>query len=170
MSQRAEVRKTRRSYPERKSKFYGRIQELAGRYSVIAVSSLHKVRARQLSEIRRKLRGNVIMIGAKNKLAMKAMREAGVRGIDDLEGYFKEQSMLIFTDMNPFELQSVLEKSKVDMPARAGDVASSDIVVPSGNTGLQPGPVLSSFKQFKIPTRIESGSIFISSDTVVARP
>ena len=70
--------------------------------------------------------------------------------------------------MNPFRLYLSLEKSKVNLPARAGDIATSDIVIPSGSTGIPPGPVLSEFKEAGVQTRIEAGSIYVSRDTVVA--
>jgi Ribosomal protein L10 len=158
-----------RRYGGKKGELYAKLQRLPREYSVIGVSKLYKVKASLINEVRRKLRGKVVMLGIKNRLALKALREAGLEGVDQLEPYLRGQTMLIFTNMNPFELGLLLEKSKVEMPAKAGDVATSDIVVPSGNTGLQPGPVLSSFKQFKIPTRIESGSIFVTQDTVVAK-
>jgi large subunit ribosomal protein L10 len=62
-----------------------------------------------------------------------------------------------------------LEKSKVNLPARAGDIATSDITIPAGSTGIPPGPVLSEFKEAGVQTRIEAGSIFVSRDSVVAR-
>jgi len=168
MSAQQTATRTRR-YPERKVRMYKRIQELAQQYSVIASSKLYKVRAAQLNEIRKRLRGKAVLYGIKNKLAAKALRELGLANIDEFIKRFDGQTLLIFTNMNPFELQLLLEKSKVDMPARPGDVAPTDIVVPSGNTGIPPGPILSTFKQFKIPTRIESGSIVIAKDTVVAK-
>jgi large subunit ribosomal protein L10 len=71
--------------------------------------------------------------------------------------------------MNPYELILFLNKNKVRVPAKGGDNASSDIIVPAGNTGLQPGPVISEFNEAKVPTRIEAGSIFVAKDTVVVR-
>jgi large subunit ribosomal protein L10 len=41
-------------------------------------------------------------------------------------------------------------------------------MIPGGNTGLQPGPVISEFGAVKIQTRIESGSIWVARDTIVA--
>jgi large subunit ribosomal protein L10 len=70
--------------------------------------------------------------------------------------------------MNPYELILFLNKNKVRVPAKGGDVATSDIMIPAGNTGLQPGPVISEFNEAKVQTRIEGGSIFVAKDTVVA--
>jgi large subunit ribosomal protein L10 len=40
-------------------------------------------------------------------------------------------------------------------------------MIPGGNTGLQPGPVISEFNEAKVKTRIEGGSIFVAEDTIV---
>jgi large subunit ribosomal protein L10 len=53
--------------------------------------------------------------------------------------------------------------------AKGGDIATSDIIIPAGNTGIPPGPVISEFGEVKVPTKIESGSIWIANDTVVAQ-
>jgi len=42
-------------------------------------------------------------------------------------------------------------------------------VVSAGNTGLQPGPILSKFGAAKIPTKIQDGSVWIAKDTVAAK-
>ena len=77
--------------------------------------------------------------------------------------------VLIFTQLNPFELILFLNKNKVRVPAKGGDMATGEIMIPAGNTGLQPGPVISEFNEAKVQTRIEGGSIFIAKDTIVAR-
>src|SRR5208282_3741018 len=66
------------------------------------------------------------------------------------------------------ELIIFLNKNKVRVPAKGGDIATSEIMVQAGNTGLQPGPVISEFNEAKVQTRIEGGSIFIAKDTIVA--
>jgi len=53
--------------------------------------------------------------------------------------------------------------------AKAGDVASWDVVVPAGNTGLPPGPIISQLSGVGLPTRIESGSVWINRDTLVVK-
>ena len=44
-----------------------------------------------------------------------------------------------------------------------------DVVVPAGNTGQPPGPVISQLNAAGLPTRIESGSVWVSKDTLVVR-
>jgi large subunit ribosomal protein L10 len=148
---------------------YERLKEYARHYKVIALVKMSNVRSMQLMQIRKILANDAKMIMVKNRLAVKALLEAGIKGVDKLIKELEGQNLLIFTNMNPFKLQMLLEKNKVYLPAKGGDVASEDIVVPAGNTGLAPGPILSEFREAKIPTKIEEGTVWIAKDTVVAR-
>ena len=71
----------------------------------------------------------------------------------------------MFTNMSPFKLNVLLGKNKVQLTARGGDIASIDVVVPPKNTGIAPGPMLTEFKENKIPTKIDQGTIWILKET-----
>lgn len=152
-----------------KKEIFDDLIELLNKYSVIAVADLQKVRSSQIQEIRKKLRGKAELIVAKNTILRKAAEKAAGQKAkvnlfaDSLIG----SRVLIFTQMNPFELIIFLNKNKVRVPAKGGDIATSDIMIPGGNTGLQPGPVISEFNEAKVQTRIEGGSIFVAKDTIV---
>jgi len=154
-----------------KKEIFDDLTELLGKYSVIAVADLQKVRSSQIQEIRKKLRGKADFMVAKNTILRKAAeRAAGSReNVDKFAQSLTGSKVLIFTQMNPYELIIFLNKNKVRVPAKGGDLATSDIMVPAGNTGLQPGPVISEFNEAKVQTRIEGGSIFVAKDTVVVK-
>ncbi|MEM2942788.1 MAG: 50S ribosomal protein L10 [Candidatus Bathyarchaeia archaeon] len=140
-------------------------------YQVMAAADLHGVRSTQIQEMRKTLRGRAQMLIVKNTLLKKAGEEleAKKKGLKRFVDSLSGPVALLFTDMNPFELILFLNKNKVKVPAKGGDVATGDIIVSAGNTGLPPGPIISEFGEVKIPTKIESGSIWISRDTLVAR-
>ena len=161
---------TRTSYPEAKLEKIDRVEKLAREYDTLIVTKLFKVRAGQLMQLRKNFRNELVMLVAKNKIASLALKKIGLKNSEKLVSKLEGQNALIFTNMNPFRLYLVLEKSKVNLPARAGDIATEDILVPAGNTGIAPGPVLSEFKEANVQTRIESGSIFVSKDSIVAHP
>lgn len=152
-----------------KSEKVKEIKDLLACYRALGIADLHKVRAQQLQEIRRKLEGIAKLKVYKNTLVERALRDMGYTNIDHLKKYMQGSNVYIFTNYNPFKLALLLEKSKVRVPAKAGDIATEDIIVPAGNTGLPPGPVISQLNAVGIPTRIESGSVWVSKDTVVAR-
>ena len=152
-----------------KKEIFDDLTDLLNRYSVIAVADLQKVRSSQIQEIRKKLRGKAELVVAKNTILRKATEKAASSKtkVDQFAQSLTGSKVLIFTQMNPFELIIFLNKNKVRVPAKGGDVATGDIMVPAGNTGLQPGPVISEFNEAKVQTRIEAGSIFVAKDTVV---
>ncbi len=158
-----------RSYNQRKVSTVETISELAKSHKVIMVSRLNKVRAAQLMSLRRNFRNQLRILVAKNNIASLGLMKSGREGITDFVKNLEGQNALIFTDIDPFRLFIALEKNKVNLAARAGDIATDDVIVGAGNTGLPPGPILSEFKEAGVPTRIDTGSIWVSKDTVILR-
>lgn len=161
---------TVRIYKPRKVQGLERIAEVAKKRKVIAVAKIGKVRAAQIMGLKKNFRSQLDIVVPKNTLAKMALSKLKLPNIDELLKELKGQNALIFTEMDPFKLYLILQKGRVNLPARAGDIATDEIIVPAGNTGIPPGPVLSEFKEAKVPTRIETGSIFVTKDTIVAKP
>lgn len=163
--------KTRRThYPKRKQKLYQELQQLPKTYKVIALSSMAKVRAAQLMNVRKKFHKEILIKIIKNKVTQKSFETvAGIKGLAELSSKLEGQCALMFTNVSPFKLNLIFDKNKVYLAAKVGDVTRKDIVVSAGNTALSPGPVLSEFKQANVPTKIDQGTIWVSKDTTVAR-
>ncbi len=153
----------------KKAEAVERVSELARKYPVLAVTSLSKVRASQLMAVRKALRGHAEVFVVKNTLTILGLQKAGIKNADQLLSRLTGQNALIFSTYDPFKLFLTLDKSKVYLPARAGDVAPEDIIVPAGNTGLPAGPILSEFREASIQTKIEGGSIWVNRDSVAVK-
>jgi len=139
-------------------------------YNALGIASLQKVRAAQLQKLRKKLEKSAYLRVVKNSLIKRAVSEAKDKvGIENLEEYLAGPNLFLFTNLNPFKLVILLEKSRVTAKARAGDVAAFDVIVPAGNTGLAPGPIISQFTAVGLRTRIESGSVWVSKATLVVK-
>lgn len=160
-----------RPAPERKRRLVEEIKGYIRSHRYLIVADLYKVRTAQLQELRRMLMGQALIKILKNTLVSRAIDDVKEekRGLEALEAYLCGQSIFIFTNENPFELARLVERFKVKALPAPGDVATSDIVVPAGNTGMPPGPIISTMSSLGIPTRIEAGSIWVARDTVVAR-
>lgn len=138
-------------------------------YKALGIASLQKVRAAQLQELRRKLKGSVTLRVIKNTIVRRAVAECKNKpGLESLEKHLTGSNILLFTNLSPFTLALLLHKNKVKATAKAGDIAAEDVIVSTGNTGLPPGPIISQLGSVGIPTRIESGSVWITRDTLVA--
>jgi len=162
---------TRKHYPKKKRLMYEELQRIPAEYNVIALSKMSKVRAAQLMMIRKKFRNDIRIKIVKNKVAIRAFEKVkDVAGIENLRDQLEGQCALIFTNINPFKLNLIFAQNKVFLPAKGGDIATKEIFVPSGNTGITPGPVLSEFKTANVPTKIDQGTIWVTKDTLVAKP
>jgi large subunit ribosomal protein L10 len=145
------------------------IKELLKGYKSIGLASLQKVRAAQLQALKKKLAGDVYMKVLKNtltKLALEGMDDADLK---KLEEHLEGANLFLFTDLNPFKLALLLEHGKVKTTAKSGDISAMDVVIPEGSTGQPPGPIISQLNAVGLPTRIESGSVWVSKDTLVVR-
>ena len=146
------------------------IKNLLQKHKAVGVASLQKVRAAQLQELRRKLEKNAYLRVVKNTIIKRAIAECKDKpGLENLEESLGGSNMFLFTNLNPFKLVLLLEKSRVKTTAKAGDVAAFDVIIPAGTTGLPPGPIISQFTAVGLPTRIEAGSVWVSRETMVAR-
>ena len=159
------MHENRTKYPKKKAQMYQLLQELPKKYNVTALVRMEKVRASQLLPLRKKLQGEVEIISIKDKVAIKSLEKLDMPGIEKLKEKLTGQCVFMFTNMSPFKLNVLLGKNKVLLIARGGDIASLDVVVPPKNTGIAPGPMLTEFKENKIPTKIDQGTIWILKET-----
>jgi len=157
--------KNRTKFPQKKAQMYQQMQELPKKYSVMALVRMEKVRASQLLPLRKKLLGEVEIVSIKDKIAKKAFEKLDVPGAEKMKEMLTGQCVFMFTNMSPFKLNVLLGKNKVFLAARGGNIASIDVVVPPKNTGIAPGPMLTEFKDNKIPTKIDQGTIWILRET-----
>lgn len=170
MASQVEVDTQRKNYPKKKRILYQELQQLPGTYDVIALSKMSKVRATQLMTIRKKFRNEIKIRVIKNRVAQRAFEKLNNRpGLDYLSKELEGQCALLFTNISPFKLNLIFDKNKVFLPAKGGDIATKDIIIPAGNTGISPGPVLSEFKEANVSTKIDQGTIWVGKDTVVVR-
>ncbi len=145
------------------------IKDIFKEYKSVGIASLRKVRASQLQELKKTMKGQVYLRVLKNTLIKLALDEMNREELKKLEEYLEGSNVFLFTDLNPFKLAIMLEKGKVKTTAKANDIAAFDVVIPATNTGQPPGPVISQLNAVGLPTRIENGSVWVSKDTLVVR-
>ena len=159
------MHENRTKYPKRKTQLYQQLQEMPKKYDVVALVRMEKVRSSQLLPLRKKFKGEVEIMSIKDKVAKKALETLDIPGIKNIIEDLTGQCLFMFTNMSPFKLNVLLGKNKILLLARAGDIASKDIVIPAKNTGVAPGPILTDFKEAGVPTKIDQGTIWITKDT-----
>jgi len=155
---------------QQKVKEVKEITDLINKYKVVGIANLQKVRAAQMQEFKKNLAQKVYMRVMKNTLIKLAIENCKEKpDLKKLEEHLQGSNVYIFTDEDPFKLALILERGKVKTTAKTGDLAAFDVVVPAGNTGQPPGPIISQLNAVGLPTRIESGSVWINKDTLVVK-
>ncbi len=146
------------------------ITQLIKQHKAIGIAGLQKVRAAQLQQFKKNLADKVYMRVIKNTLIKMAIENCKEKPeLNRLMDHLAGSNVYLFTDLSPFRLALILERGKVKTTAKAGDVAAFDVIIPAGNTGQPPGPIISQLNAVGLPTRIESGSVWINKDTLVVR-
>ncbi len=158
-------------YPEKKVRAIEEAMELLRKYRYVVVVDIHGVSNRVLKEYRLKLRRiGSVMKHFKNTLFRIAILRVFGEVTPEVDKVLYGENIFVFTNMNPIEFLFWVEENAVRREAKPGDIAEFEIVIPAGNTGLTPGPILSKFGKLRVPTRVQGGKIWVVKDTVVAKP
>ncbi|MFP4633888.1 MAG: 50S ribosomal protein L10 [Candidatus Aenigmatarchaeota archaeon] len=152
---------------EWKKKEVEELKQLLEDHPVVGVTSMYKIPAAQLQEMRKDLHGKAKIKMSRKTLMKIALDEADVEGGDKLKDHLKGEAAFIFTEMNPFKLYSYLQENKSSAPAQAGDIAPNDITIPEGGTGIDPGPAIGKLQNAGIKTSIDEGEIQVAEESKI---
>ncbi|WP_152041819.1 50S ribosomal protein L10 [Salinigranum salinum] len=161
----SEARKTE-TIPQWKREEVDELVEFVDSYQSVGVVRVTGIPSRQLQNMRRDLHGTAAVRMSRNTLMERALAEVD-DGLETLSDYLAGEVALIGTDDNPFGLFKELEASKTPAPINAGEVAPNEIVIPEGDTGVDPGPFVGELQQVGAAARIMDGSIHVTEDSTV---
>ncbi|CAI0443592.1 unnamed protein product [Linum tenue] len=152
------------SKADKKLAYDSKMCQLLDDYSQVLVVAADNVGSTQLQSIRKGLRGDSVVLMGKNTMMKRTIRvhsgKSGNRAILNLLPLLQGNVGLIFTRGDLKEVREEIGKYKVGAPARVGLIAPIDVVVPPGNTGLDPSQT-SFFQVLNIPTKINKGTVEI---------
>lgn len=152
------------SKADKKIAYDQKLCQLLDEYSQVLIAAADNVGSNQLQNIRKGLRGDSIVLMGKNTMMKRTIRvhseKTGNEAILNLIPLLIGNVGLIFTKGDLKEVSEEVAKYKVGAPARVGLVAPVDVVVPPGNTGLDPSQT-SFFQVLNIPTKINKGTVEI---------
>ena len=154
--------------PEWKVRDVEELIEMISKSRVVGVVGVREIPADNLQQMRGSLRGNVEIRMVRNTIARRAL-EASAPEIRPLAEFIEDQTALLFSNDNPFKLNSLLVKGKQPMPIKAGARAPKDIVIEAGVTSFSPGPMVGKLQAAGIPAAIKSGKVVINQKITLAK-
>ena len=140
-------------------------------YPVVAIVDMEGIPGQQIQSMRAGLRAHAKLKMTKDKLILLALDEISKEkpGIADLKDAVHGQCAVVTTDIDSFKLFKKLESTKTAAPAKEGQLAPYDIVVPKGPTPFGPGPIIGELQKIGIPAAIEAGKIAVKKDTTLVK-
>ena len=164
-------------FSEKKVAYIQKMGDLLSTYNRLIFCNVDNVQSQQMHNIRKELRGKGEMLMGKNTLMRKVIKdrsEADDATTLDKQLYEKvvEQGSLVgnlgilFTNEEFDIIQDIIKNNRIQAPARVGSIAPLDVIIPAGNTGLEPGTT-SFFQALQLNTKIVKGAVEIVTEKKV---
>lgn len=156
---------------QQKKDVVAQVTKLIQEYPIVAAVNMENLPAKQLQNMRSTLRGKVELLMTKKRLMKIALENTkqDKPGIEKIEEKLRGMPALLFTKENPFSLFRTLKKNKSKAPAKGGQTAPNDIVIPAGPTNFLPGPVIGELGALGVKTKVDQGKIAIVEDSLVCK-
>ena len=161
---------TKEQKKDKKVNYLAKIKKYFNDYNQIVVVKVDNVGSAQFQIIRKELRGQCEFVMGKNTLIRRAIKDEleAKPELENLLEHIKGNVGFIFTNGDLHELKAKLDELKAPSPAKAGVIAPNDVIVPAGDTGMD--PTQTSFVQaLNIASKINKGQIQIISDFLLVK-
>jgi len=153
---------------ERKAEYFEKMKELLGSYTKCFAVGVDNVGSFQLQTTRHALRGKAEVLMGKNTMMRKVFKEFADANPDSPITILGEQCRgnvgFIFTNGELGDIRIVMDANVRPAPAKVGSIAPSDVIVPAGPTGCDPGQT-AFFQTLQIATKITKGQIEMTNNT-----
>lgn len=146
---------------EQKEQKVEEFREKIERYPVIGILDMHNLPSKQLQELKKDMKDFADIKMSRKTLMDIAIEKADKEDISKLEENNAVQPAFIFSEKDPFQLYSLIQKNKTSAAAQGGEEAPNDIEIPEGDTGIGPGPMLGKLQQAGLQVQVEEGSLHI---------
>lgn len=139
---------------------------------VTALVGVRGVPAAALQTMRRELRkrGHPITVATNSAIGHALELASKERpALGTLASQLDDQTAVLAAEGNPFALYQEFLKTRSPTPARGGEVAPADILVPAGTTSFKPGPIVGELQHAGFPAAIEKGKVVLKKDTIIVK-
>ena len=164
------VKLRERRIPEEKRRIIEEAKDLLKKYRTFVLLDLSNTPSKVITYLRRAIADKGVVKLIKNRLFERALDELNLPNKDEVKKYLQGQNIIVFTDMNAFELKMFIDKIEVPVKAKPGMTIDREIIVPPIKTNLKPGPIMSLFGRFRIPVQVREGVIWIAKEVTIAKP
>ncbi len=134
---------------------------------VIGILDMQSLPAKQLQEIKKEMKDFANVRMERKNLMQIALENAEKQDITTLDPNEAVQPAFIFSEKDPFQLYSLIQRNKTSAAAQGGEVAPNDIEIPDGDTGIGPGPMLGKLQGAGLQVQVDDGTIHVQNPGVI---
>lgn len=165
----AEEIKEIKKIPEKKKTALAALAKVLAKSNTVMIVSIEGVPSLNFQQIKQKLKNQLKILVVKKTMMLRALEQVKKEKpkLVELEKWLENHFAIISSEMEPFELASLLADFKLPGKAKAGKVSSKDIFVEAGPTDLPAGPAISELSEAGLKVGIENGKIAIKEDKVL---
>ena len=136
----------------------------------VAVLNMEDLPSRELQKIRKNVGDKVNLRMTRKTLLRLALDASGRKSASKLVEHIDEgMPALLLSELDSFELWQLLKENMSESPAKPGQKAPFDIIIPAGPTSFAPGPILGELGDVGIKAGINAGKIEIKEDSLVVK-
>ena len=136
----------------------------------VAVLNMEDLPSRELQKIRANVGDKVNLRMTRKTLLRLALDASGRKSASKLIKHIDEgMPALLLSELDSFELWQLLKENMSESPAKPGQKAPFDIIIPAGPTSFAPGPILGELGDVGIKAGINAGKIEIKEDSLVVK-
>jgi large subunit ribosomal protein L10 len=155
--------------PKEKLDAVKRIAESMQKASCVMLISIKSLPAAQLQKMKKELRGKAEIEVAKKSILIRAIDAAEISELSALKAQVKEDSALLISKDDGFELSAWFTENTSPISAKEGQIAEDNIEVQECPTDLVPGPVISELGALGLQIMVEDGKITIRKAKVATK-
>jgi len=134
---------------------------------VIGILDMDQLPSKQLQQIKKEMKEFANVRMERKTLMNLALENAGKKDITTLNPDEAVQPAFIFSNKDPFQLYSLIQRNKTSAAAQGGEEAPSDIEIPDGDTGIGPGPMLGKLQGAGLQVQVDDGTIHVQKPGVI---
>lgn len=168
MAEKKKIIKTR-EVPGEKIKAVEELIKLINKSRAVIIVSIKNLPSSQFQLIKKKIKEHAIIKVMKKNIVGRVIDSIQKGAIKNLKKYSKEDTALIFSELDPFELSGILARNKTMARAKIGQTVEEDIIVEPGPTELVPGPIISELGALGLKFAIEDGKVSIKEKKVILK-
>ena len=136
----------------------------------VAVLNMENLPSRELQKIRENISDKINLRMTRKTLLRLALNKSGRKSASKLIKHIDEgMPALLLSELDSFELWQLLKENMSESPAKPGQKAPFDIIIPAGPTSFAPGPRLGELGDVGIKAGINAGKIEIKEDSLVIK-